>query len=374
MARQTVFLIGTRWFGVLGPCRDIIRELEARGVQVIVFGQEDGHWQRYHNGTTRLERLRMRRSYVSIFSDVLDVVKLALLALRYQPSVIHSFNPKPSLLAFATAMFVPKARFLIGVTGLGNTFIRAKRLEGMVTVMLRAAAARASFIFFQNPDDRALFRERRIGTETKFRLFTGPGVDLTEFNRWTRPDRSDALQVRIICVARLIWQKGIREYVDAARAIRGRRGDSVEFLLVGDFDTEHPDSIPPQYIDEAVQSGAIRHIRWTDKLPHLLETCDVAVLHSYREGAPRAILEASAMCIPTVGANAIGVRELIHHERTGLLTALRSTAEVTAAIERLIDDPATRVRYGEEAYRLVAEPLSLANATRAQLEMYDGAI
>jgi glycosyltransferase involved in cell wall biosynthesis len=374
MCVRSVFLIGTRWFGVLGPCRQIIAELERRRVRVFVFGQEDEHWRRYHNGRTTLVVIHMRRSYMTFLHDFLDVCKIAWYGIRYRPSVVHSFNPKPALLSFAAALFMPGARLLIGVTGLGNTFIRAKRMEGLVTSVLRMACARASFIFFQNPDDRQLFRERRLGDESKYRIFVGPGVDLTEFDAARRRHKSESEPVRVVCVARLIWQKGIREYVEAARRIRADRTHGVEFLLVGDFDRQHPDCVDEAYIAAAVADGSISHIRWTDRLPEILAECDIAVLHSYREGAPRAILEASAMKIPTIGSDAIGVRELIVHRETGLLTPLRSIDAVAAAIEELIDDRDLRIRFGNNAFTRIAQPLSLEHATAAQLKMYEGAL
>lgn len=370
---STVFLVGTRWFGVLGPCRDIIRDLEARGMRVVVFGQSDEHWRRYHNGRTELVRISMRRAYTTFYHDVLDVCKLVWYGIRLRPAVVHSFNPKPALLAFAAVLFMPRARFLIGVTGLGNTFIRARRMEGLVTWMLRQACRRASFIFFQNPDDRQLFADRRLGDEGKYRMFIGPGVDLQEFRHAPSDTRRSDEVVRFVCVARLIWQKGIREYIDAAERVLAERPGQVEFLLVGDYDEQHPDCVDEAFVDAAVARGVVRHIRWTDRLPEVLASCHVSVLHSYREGAPRAILEASAMALPTIGSDAVGVRELVRPGRTGLITPLKDVAALATAMLRFVDEPEFREACGRAALRGIAEPLSLQNASRAQLEMYEGA-
>ena len=152
--RPAVFLIGTRWFGVLGPCRRIIEELEGRGYEVFVFGQRDKYWPRYYNGRTHLVRIFMGRSYTSFFRDFIDQIKLIAYALWYRPAVIHSFNPKPALMSYFSALCLPRTTFIVGVTGLGNTFIRAKKIESFITSALRMVGKRANFIFFQNPDDR----------------------------------------------------------------------------------------------------------------------------------------------------------------------------------------------------------------------------
>ncbi|MEM7242918.1 MAG: glycosyltransferase family 4 protein [Pseudomonadota bacterium] len=371
MPRKTHFLIGTRWFGVLGPCNILIDRLVADGYQVFVFGQIDDHYQRYDTGDARLVPLFMTRSYFSPLRDILDVLKLMLFILWYRPENIHSFNPKPALLSFAASQISPSSRFFIGVTGLGNSFIRAPMLEPAICFALRLACLRARFVFFQNPDDVALFRDKKLVHEDKIRLFIGPGVDLQQF---TPKRMQPGKQITIACTARLIWQKGIREFVDAARIIRARHPNkSISFKLYGEFDFDHPDCVDPDFIQTAVKDGIITHIPWTNAIDSALRAADIFVLHSYREGAPRAILEAAASALPTIGSDAIGVRELVRDQVTGFLTPLHDTDALADKLEVLIRDADLRHRMGQAARRLIAEPLSLAHATDAQMKMYTDA-
>lgn len=369
--RKSHFLIGTRWFGVLGPCQLMIEELTAAGYDVFVFGQKDAHYSRYDNGQARLVEIRMARRYTAFVSDFLDVCKLIWYMIRYRPVGVHSFNPKPALLSFAAVSFFPKSKFFIGVTGLGNTFIRAKRIESLITFALRRAARRASFVFFQNRDDVALFQDKRIVAEDKIRMFIGPGVDLRLFRPELRVPSSDDAIV-ISCTARLIWQKGIREYIEAARLLKQKYGSDVKlrFKLLGEIDRDHPDCVDPAFVQAAVDDGTIVHISWTDNIVGELAETDIFVLHSYREGAPRAILEAAAMEIPTVGADAIGVRELVSDGETGFLTRLTKTEPMVIAISKLIDQPDLRAQMGKAARRNIAEPYSLMRASDAQMQMY----
>lgn len=373
MARKkTHFLIGTRWFGVLGPCQLIIDALTEQGYEVFVFGQEDSHYKRYDSGKARLVRINMARSYTAFLSDFLDVVKLGYYMLRYRPDGVHSFNPKPALLSWAAVSLRPKTKFFIGVTGLGNTFIRAKRMEGMITRLLRGACKRASFVFFQNRDDVALFREKKIIEEDKIRMFIGPGVDLRLFRPESLPQPRPDGPITVTCTARLIWQKGIREYVESARMVKenyaGER--EVTFRLIGEVDHDHPDCIDEGFLQDAVAKGLVEHVSWTDDIVSELAKSDIFVLHSYREGAPRAILEASALCIPTVGADAIGVRELVEDGETGYLTPLKEARPIADAIIDLIDNPERRVAMGRAARRKIAEPFSLSASSDAQCGMY----
>lgn len=368
---KVAFLVGTRWFGVLGPCRKMIKALTDDGYRVLVFGQRDDHFSRYDDGLAELVEINMERSYVTPISDLRDVAKMARLARELKPAVVHSFNPKPALLSYAVVTIARIPSFFIGVTGLGNTFIRAKRLRPIVVQALRSAARRSNFIFFQNDDDIEMFTELKIGDVGRYRKFTGPGVDLDDFD-FSRAERSceEGNPVGVICVSRLIWQKGIREYVEAARIANDESPGLLSFQLVGEFDHDHPDCVDEEFVRQAVEDGVLEHISWTDDVAGLLATADINVLHSYREGAPRAILEASAMKLPTVGSDAIGVRELVQHGVTGLLVELKSERDLADALIELGEDAPRRLQMGENAYTNIALRLSLEKATAAQLGMY----
>ena len=367
------FLLGTRWFGVLGPCSQLIERLHTEGYKVFVFGQEDEHYTRYFRENCELVKINMKRSYYCFFHDLLDLIKLAYFFLKYKPVGIHSFNPKPSLIAATICFFFPRVALLIGVTGLGNTFIRAPKLRPIITVLLRLACKRASYVFFQNPDDVLLFRNEKLVDEHKIKLFIGPGVDLEVFSQKEENEtKRNSDQVVVLTMARLIWQKGIKEYIEAARFIKkSDEGKQIKFMILGEYDLNHPDCVDPAYVEAAVNEGVVTHLPWTDDVARTLQNADIFVLHSYREGAPRAILEASACCLPTVGSDAIGVRELIIDNVTGFVTPLRDTERLQEAILRLVNDKELRRSFGLAAFEKIARPLSLTNATKAQLEMYE---
>lgn len=364
------FLIGTRWFGVLGPTQLMIDALVEQGYRVYVFGQKDDHYARYYDDNCTLIEINMARSYSAFWRDFKDIVRLAYYVRKYKPEGIHSFNPKPALLSWVASTVSPKTKFFIGVTGLGNTFIRAKSMEPLITRALRAACNRASYVFFQNNDDVELFTEKNIVKPEKIKKFIGPGVDLRIFKPAPKTERGD--DIIVSCTARLIWQKGIREYIEAARIVKenyaGKR--NITFKLYGEVDTQHPDVVDAAFVATAHDEGTIEHISWTDDIVHEIQQSDIFVLHSYREGAPRAILEASACHVPTVGADAIGVRELVQDGVTGYLTPLTEVQPIVDAISKLIDDPDLRKKMGDAARKRIAEPFSLVNSSDAQMEMY----
>jgi len=367
--KKTAFLIGTRWFGVLGPCQYIIRALNSEGFTVFVFGQKDSHYGRYYEGQCELIELRMRRKYFAPISDILDVAKIMWYLFKYRPAVVHSFNPKPALLSFSSVRFFSQTKFFIGVTGLGNTFIRAPKLEGLITTLLKQACDRASFVFFQNNDDIESFVSRSIVPRDKALLFIGPGVDLDTF--FPKGNHSESPIYRVGCVARLIWQKGIKEFVETAEQFQLKYPNvKVEFRLFGEIDRDHPDRIDSSYIENAVKEKYISHVPWTEDIAGELRDLDVFILHSYREGAPRAILEASAVELPTIGSDAIGVRELVIDGETGFLTELNDVDAIVDALYTLFENPGLRREMGRKARKEIGEKFSLKNASIAQLQMY----
>jgi glycosyltransferase involved in cell wall biosynthesis len=366
---KSVFLIGTRWFGVLGPCKLLIGELCSRGYVVYVFGQKDAHYEQFDHQKVTLVEINSKRSYFSFFSDFCDVIKIRHYIKKLSPDYIHSFNPKPSLLSYFSLIFNRKVIFNIGVTGLGNTFIKAKYLRGVIASVMRRAGLRANNIFFQNPDDMNLFRGLLKLPENKMRMFRSPGVDT---DRFILPARDLAEEpIKVLLVARLLWQKGVDDFCDTYHRLKSMGlSDRYRFTLVGELDLDHPDRLTNADAENIANTG-INWIKWTDRIEDIYATNDILLFMSKREGGPRAILEASAMCMPTIGSDCIGVKELIEDGVTGFLVQLGDVEKIVDYLELYRKDVGLIQLHGATARKEIAEKYSLKNATKAQLEMYE---
>ncbi len=365
---KSIFLIGTRWFGILGPTKEIIEKLVSEDYDVYVFGQKDNRYHRYFFKNCKLININMKRSYKSFLYDIFDIFKIIYFIIKLKPKAIHSFNPKPAFIAFFSLIFFPKIKFFVGITGLGNTFIRAKKMEFIISRIFRLVAKRSNFIFFQNLDDIEMFKTKKIGNSKKYKLFIGPGVDLKIFTLGKSKNKENNL-IRVLCVSRLIWQKGIKEFCESAKILL-KKYKNLEFLLIGEFDYVHPDRVYKKDLKKYINEGIIKHIEWTDDVHKYYKLSDIFFLHSYREGAPRAILEASATGLPTVGSNCIGVRELVIDNETGFLVEFKKIEECITALQKLIENKNLRKEMGINARKKIAEPYSLVESTNAQLQMY----
>jgi glycosyltransferase involved in cell wall biosynthesis len=171
-------------------------------------------------------------------------------------------------------------------------------------------------------------------------------------------------------VSRLLWSKGVREYVAAAELVR-RRHPAVRFQLAGEWDPVHPDAVPPCWVDAAVASGAIEFLGYLDNVAEQLRSSDVFVLPSYYpEGVPRVLLEASACGLPVVSTDVAGCREAVEDQQTGLLVPARDSRRLADAIAALIEAPDWGRRLGEAGRRRALERFDLCHIVEQHLAVY----
>ncbi len=221
-------------------------------------------------------------------------------------------------------------------------------------------------VIVQNVDDRAFFLDR-IGIDPdRVVLIQGSGVDTSEF-RPVEPATTD--KVRVCLVARMIWEKGVRELVAAARVMRKTR-DDIEFILVGDSDSESPSGVPVESLKSWHEEGVITWLGHVDNVPALLNGCHLALLPTYREGFPKSLLEAASCGLPIIATDVTGCLEICRDEVNGLLIPPRDVDAIVAAVTRLADDPALRTRFGRESRRLVEQHFSEEIVVNQTMEIY----
>ena len=213
------------------------------------------------------------------------------------------------------------------VSGLGTAFIMESWLTPVVSRLYRTGLARSRVVFFQNSDDRALFLERRLVRPEQVRLLPGSGMDLDRFAPRSRPPSARDDEVVFLLIARLLRDKGVLEYVEAARALRAH-DPRLRFQILGFLDAENRTAIPRSEVDAWVAAGTIEYLGAApDVRPHIA-AADCVVLPSYREGTSRVLLEAAAMARPLVATDVPGCREVVDDGVTGLLCKVRDADDL----------------------------------------------
>jgi glycosyltransferase involved in cell wall biosynthesis len=298
--------------------------------------------------------LPMRRTGTNPMADAYTLWQLWRLMRRIRPSHVLGYTIKPVIYGTLAAWLAGVPQRFALITGLGYAFQgggQRSRLQALVQRLYGLALARAQRVFFQNPDDLALFQERGIlQPYTPVCVVNGSGVDVASFAVRPLPAAALAGAVRFLFIGRLLGDKGVREYAQAARLLK-RSHPQVQCALVGWIDS-NPNAISQAELDGWVADGSIEFLgRLADVRP-AIEACSVYVLPSYREGTPRTVLEAMAMGRAIVTTDAPGCRETVVHGDNGFLVPVQDAAALAQAMRRFIEEPDLQTSMGARSRQI----------------------
>lgn len=310
----------------------------------------------------------LSRTGLNPLADLLLGLKLWQLFRRERYDVVLGYTIKPVIWGMLAGKAAGVPRRVALITGLGYAFTGGtKGVRGLVrsisTGLYRLALRQAHLIFFQNKDDCDDFAKLGIlppDTETK--IVNGSGVDLDFYHRMPLPDGP----FRFLLIARLLGDKGIREYVAAARLIR-QDYENVAFDLVGGIDT-NPNAISHEEAQAWHDAGDIRWLGHLSDVRPILANCHVYVLPSYREGTPRTVLEAMSTGRAVITTDAPGCRETVKPGVSGFLVPVKDIDALSAAMRRFLDEPTFVNQMSIEARRLVEEKYDVHKVNAEMIE------
>ena len=334
----------------------LIAALQARGLQVHVAAPDlfAGHpmLQQLESQGLTVHSVPMLRTGTNPLADLKTFWALWCVMRRVRPHYVMGYTIKPVIYGSLAAWLAGVPQRFALVTGLGYAFQgegQRGRLQALVQRLYALALSQVDKVFFQNPDDETLFRQRGIlAVGTPSCVVNGSGVDVGSFSVAPLPPGLP----RFLLIARLLGDKGVREYAQAARRIRAVH-PGVRCALVGWIDS-NPNSITQAELDTWVNEGIVEFLgRLSDVRPAIADS-SVYVLPSYREGTPRTVLEAMAMGRAIITTDAPGCRETVVDGDNGSLVPVKSVDGLEQAMLKFISDPALAARMGRRA-RQVAE-------------------
>jgi glycosyltransferase involved in cell wall biosynthesis len=284
---------------------------------------------------------------VSPARDLLLLARYYRALRRIGPDVFLGYTAKPNVYGSLAAQALG-IKVINNVSGLGTAFIKPGLLTRIVSSLYRLAFRRSATIFFQNAEDRDLFVAEKLVPAEKAALLPGSGIDLARFEPRARAKGP----FTFLLIARLLWDKGVAEYVEAARILRGSHPDA-RFQLLGFLDVENRTAVPRSSVESWVAEGLIDYLGAADDVRPHLAAADCIVLPSYREGLPRTLLEASAMAKPVIATDVPGCRQVVRQGVNGYLCAVRDARSLADAMRDMIEAPAaTREAMGTSARRI----------------------
>jgi glycosyltransferase involved in cell wall biosynthesis len=363
----------------------ILKALRAAGYKVVATAAEDdaeikktlAEWGVCYHCVS------LQRAGINPINDRRYLKGLWRLMEREQPDLVLAYTHKPVIYsALASARLARPPRVYPLITGLGFVFIGNGLKPWMARQVLKFLYRRASRhfagVFFQNPDDQKLFQKLGlIRPETPQRIVRGSGIDLSVFGYEPLASSSQPSTPRFLLIARLLGDKGIREYVASARQVKTTH-PQVEFHLIGPSDP-NPAAIPLSEVEVWQREGTIIYHGPQSDVRPFLRACTVYVLPSYREGTPRTVLEAMATGRAVITTDAPGCREtvfdaappdadVVRAGRNGFLVPVKSIETLTAAMRRFVDDPSLAIRMGAEGRRLAEEYYDVHEVNRQMIE------
>jgi len=336
----------------------LIDELLRNGVEVHVAapGLDDGEVAQVLRKRGAIPHdIPLQRTGMNPLADMGALFSLWRLMVRLRPEAFLGYTIKPVIYGLLAARLAGVKRRYALITGLGYAFqdrpagLKARLISGVARTLYRLALKCAHRVFFQNPDDEALFRALGLLAEgAASEVVNGSGVDTGYFSHVPVPEGKTVF----LMIARLLGAKGVREYAQAAARLR-RQHPHVSFQLAGWLD-EGPDSIAADELAAWVDSGALEYLgRLADVRP-ALSGCTVYVLPSYREGMPRTVLEAMATGRAVITTDAPGCRETVTDGDNGYLVPVADSGELAAVMRRFIAAPDLAREMGDRS-RVVAE-------------------
>jgi glycosyltransferase involved in cell wall biosynthesis len=365
---KLVFFVTEDWYFVSHRL-PLALAAKAAGYDVSIVTRVREHGSIIRSSGLNLIPFENSRSSLNPLRELQTLARLILLYRRERPNIVHHVAMKPVLYGSIAARLAGTHHIVNALAGMGWLFSSGEGLARWLKPWVRwglGVLLRSGIVIVQNPDDQRLLVQLGVPT-TRIRRIAGSGVDLKRFH--VTPEPSGIPMV--LLSARLLWEKGVGEFVEAARLLK-QRGIGVRFVLAGEPDVANPGAVPARDIAAWVREGIVEHAGWVRDMPKVLAESSIVCMPSfYGEGIPKSLIEAAAAARPIVTTDAPGCREIVHHDDNGLLVPPRNASALADAIARLLVDPALRARMGARGRTRAEEEFGIDLVIRQTLALYD---
>ncbi|MEM8501170.1 MAG: glycosyltransferase family 4 protein [Pseudomonadota bacterium] len=338
MKRKVAVVANTTWY-LYNFRLNLIRAFQDAGYEVLAIGPADKYVKRLTDAGVKHIPIKVKGDGKNPLTEILSVWKLVRVMRAEKIEFALSYTPKMNVYTAAAAK-VTGAMVVPNISGLGGVFTGQTYLTILMVILYRLVLSWTPKVFFQNRDDMNFFLSEGIVDIEQALLIPGSGVDLDAFAPQTEMEvsYSDDQEFVFLVVARMLSEKGIYEYVEAARRIRAAGSNSkVRFQLLGPLATTNPTAIPAEVIQNWHRQGAVEYLGSVDDVRSYIRAAHCVVLASYyREGVPRSLLEAAAMAKPIVTTNSVGCRDTVDNGQTGFLCNPRDVDDLKEKMEQMI--------------------------------------
>lgn len=368
---KVLLFANTDWY-LYNFRRELALALRARGDDVLLVSPPGEYVRRLQALGFRWMAFPLSRRGMDPFAELGTIRRLVGLYRQEQPDLVHHFTIKPVLYGALAARRAGIHTVVNSITGLGWVFMPGPAWKRFLRFLVRRWyrwVLRSSQVIFENDDDRRAFQETGLVKAQTAHFIPGVGVDTERLFPTPFPPGAPV----ILLAARLLWDKGIGEYIEAARRLRAE-GVPAYFRLAGRPDPGNPTSIPVEQVETWQAEGKIEWLGWVEDISTAIQDAHIICLPSYREGLPTMLIEAAACGRPVVATDVPGCRFAVRDGINGLLVPQRDAASLAEALRKLITDPVLCQRMGAAGRRLAEEVFSSNKVIHSIMEIYTQAL
>jgi glycosyltransferase involved in cell wall biosynthesis len=327
---RVAIVLNTSW-NIYNFRRGLAQTLLNAGHQVIAIAPEDKYSSYLQEMGCEFYPVRLENKGSNPLKDLGYMYQLYKIYKKAKPDVILQFTIKPNI--YGTLAALPLGKLVINnVCGLGTVFLRNNLTAKVAKVLYKLSFRFPRRVFFQNEDDLNLFLEQNLIREKITDLLPGSGIPLDKFKPQGEFKRNSPFTFLVI--ARLLYDKGIREYIDSIKILQAK-GIKARFQLLGYLDDSKNLGITQKQLNEWVNQGLVEYLGTTENVAELIAQADCVVLPSYREGTPRSLLEAAGMGKPIVTTNIAGCRQTVNDGENGFLCEVRNAQDLADKMEKI---------------------------------------
>jgi glycosyltransferase involved in cell wall biosynthesis len=343
--------------------------LREQGYEVVLLSPPGNYCQLMQKAGFRWVSFPMSRTGMNPLREFFTIWKLYRFYKKERPDFVHNFTIKCVLYSSLAARLASEGRVVNSITGSGYIFanhgLKAQLLHLLVGRFYKIALQNTRVIF-QNSDDQALFINEKLVSAGQTILVKGSGVDTKKFIVSPEPEGIP----RVVLAARLLWDKGVGEFVAAARILHQKNIDC-KFVLAGTSDPDTPASVPLEQLKAWQQEGVVEWCGWQDDMLSVYTNAQVVCLPSYRgEGIPKSLIEASACGRPIVATDVPGCRQVVNDGENGLLVPVRDAHALADAVCRLLTDAPLRRKMGARGREFVEAEYTTERIVSETLGIY----
>lgn len=345
----------------------LAEELQSQGNEVVCISPPGPYVKYLIEKGFHWIKLDLKRSNLNPFKEISTILNLVRFYRRERPDLVNHFTVKCVLYGSMAAYFSNSPTTINSITGLGYAFSENAGGLNKIASLLYSIFVRNTWLTFQNPEDQEFFIQKGWATPSHFRLIRGSGVNVNYFTPQPFPEGSGL--PKIILPARMLWSKGVREFVEAGRILK-QQGIDARFILVGDTDPGNPEAVAEKQLKDWQNQELVEFWGWQTDMRSVYAQATIVCLPSYREGVPKTLLEAAACGRALVASDVPGCREIVKAGYNGLLVPSRDGKALAQALLDLLQDPARRQQMALNGRKLVVDKFSTMQINKETLDFY----